>query len=213
MSTSPLSVPKFQWIFAACWLSWSALLAVMLHSFRLSWQEAIADSLTSNVLLMLACILLTNTFRYYLPRRERYGYIIGMCLTVAVVWLFLSRALLMMIQPETYKSFFAASLYVRLAIGFLLLGCMALLSVLWFTLKEQQQNEKRKTEAEKLAREAELYKLRQQLHPHFLFNSLNSINALIGSRPEEANNYARSYLRHLEKTWFGEQRSSFQGQL
>jgi two-component system sensor histidine kinase AlgZ len=37
-----------------------------------------------------------------------------------------------------------------------------------------------------LSREAELRALRAQIHPHFLFNSLNSINALIGSRPEEA---------------------------
>jgi two-component system LytT family sensor kinase len=31
-----------------------------------------------------------------------------------------------------------------------------------------------------------LYNLRQQLQPHFLFNSLNSINALIGFKPDEA---------------------------
>ncbi len=46
--------------------------------------------------------------------------------------------------------------------------------------------EQRKAESEKLARDAELYNLRQQLQPHFLFNSLNSITALIGSRPDEA---------------------------
>jgi two-component system LytT family sensor kinase len=31
-----------------------------------------------------------------------------------------------------------------------------------------------------------LSKLRQQLQPHFLFNSLNSISALVGTKPEEA---------------------------
>ncbi len=36
------------------------------------------------------------------------------------------------------------------------------------------------------SREAELRALRAQVHPHFLFNSLNSITALIASRPDEA---------------------------
>ena len=35
-------------------------------------------------------------------------------------------------------------------------------------------------------REAELARLRQQLQPHFLFNSLNSISALAGTKPNEA---------------------------
>jgi LytS/YehU family sensor histidine kinase len=36
------------------------------------------------------------------------------------------------------------------------------------------------------AREAELRALRAQLNPHFLFNSLNSINAFVGGDPESA---------------------------
>ena len=74
--------------------------------------------------------------------------------------------------------------------------------------KEQHEMNERKTEAEKLAREAELFKLRQQLQPHFLFNSLNSINALIGSRPEEArkmvqqlSDFLRGTIKKEETQW------------
>jgi two-component system sensor histidine kinase AlgZ len=37
-----------------------------------------------------------------------------------------------------------------------------------------------------LSRDAELRALRAQIHPHFLFNALNSISALVTARPDEA---------------------------
>jgi len=63
---------------------------------------------------------------------------------------------------------------------------MTILSVLWYSSEEEQQQMQRRSDAERLAKEAELFKLRQQLAPHFLFNSLNSISALITSHPEQA---------------------------
>ena len=41
-------------------------------------------------------------------------------------------------------------------------------------------------EAQVLAQSAELKALRMQINPHFLFNSLNSINALVSQNPEKA---------------------------
>jgi two-component system LytT family sensor kinase len=80
--------------------------------------------------------------------------------------------------------------------------------VLWYSQEEEQENRQRKNDAEKLSRDAELYKLRQQLQPHFLFNSLNSISALIGSDPSQARNmihqlsdFLRTTLRKEEEQW------------
>ena len=59
-----------------------------------------------------------------------------------------------------------------------------------------------------LSREAELFKLRQQLQPHFLFNSLNSISALTGSQPEKArhmiqqlSDFLRGTLKKDDQKW------------
>jgi two-component system, LytTR family, sensor kinase len=90
----------------------------------------------------------------------------------------------------------------------LIIGWMAMFSIIWYSRKDQQEIEKRKGDAEKLAREAELYKLRQQLQPHFLFNSLNSISALVGRKPEEArkmvhqlSDFLRGTLKKEENEW------------
>jgi len=85
---------------------------------------------------------------------------------------------------------------------------MSLIGELWYSLGEQKGYEERKADAEKLAREAELSKLRQQLQPHFLFNSLNSISALVNSQPERArkmiqqlSDFLRGTLKKEENTW------------
>ncbi|MCM3877856.1 MAG: histidine kinase [Thermoanaerobaculia bacterium] len=49
-----------------------------------------------------------------------------------------------------------------------------------------RSQERRAAELRTMAREAELQALRERLNPHFLFNSLNSIAALVAVRPEEA---------------------------
>lgn len=85
---------------------------------------------------------------------------------------------------------------------------MSMISLLWFTQQEQKETDARKAEAERMAKEAELYKLRQQLQPHFLFNSLNSISALTASQPEKArhmiqqlSDFLRGTLRRDEQQW------------
>lgn len=56
------------------------------------------------------------------------------------------------------------------------------------------------THVQQLKNDAELFKLRQQLHPHFLFNSLNSINALIGIDPKLAREMLMKLSTFLRQT-------------
>ncbi|MEI6947786.1 histidine kinase [Paraflavisolibacter sp. H34] len=207
---APFRIHRFRLLFAACWLLWMVLHVQVLHWYGFAYPLALLDSVVGNGLLAGACLLVSTILGYYLPRQQRYGFYLGLVGMLALLWLLLSRSLLMLLTLNVadYAYFFSQSLPVRLAIGFLVIGSMTLLSVLWYTLQEQQEAEQRKAEAERLARDAELYKLRQQLQPHFLFNSLNSINALIGLRPQQArtmiqqlSDFLRGTLKKDEAQW------------
>jgi LytS/YehU family sensor histidine kinase len=67
--------------------------------------------------------------------------------------------------------------------------------------KSNMQSEKQYSEEnENLLKEAELLSLRQQLQPHFLFNSLNSISALLMINPEKAQNMLHELSDFLRDT-------------
>lgn len=212
MSRSPLSVNRFRTSFISCWLAVMFDITVVLKRYGSgwSWSVAVIDSLISCSILFIFCLLIMTILRFYTPSQKNYVNIFIWCAFITGIWLALSRWLLILIlgDNEGYSSFLYHSMIVRGSIGFLLSGCVTMAFVIWFNWEEQRENDKRKQDAEKLAKEAELFKLRQQMQPHFLFNSLNSINALIGSRPEEArkmvqqlSDFLRGTLKKEETQW------------
>jgi len=71
---------------------------------------------------------------------------------------------------------------------------------LYLAFEASRAAERRVLRTEVTAREAELRALRAQLNPHFLFNSLNSINALVGSDPEGARRMCEGLGDFLRRT-------------
>jgi hypothetical protein len=67
-------------------------------------------------------------------------------------------------------------------------------------LEASHAAERRALESQVGAREAELRALRAQLNPHFLFNSLNSINALVGTDPGSARRMCERLGDFLRRT-------------
>ena len=189
---------------------WSVLQIKVLQGFGIDSSRAIADAVISNLLLEAACLLVINNMRYYLPKREKYWYILVISLGLSSLWLLVLRVSLWALfkNDEAYMHSLAQTSTIRFAIAFLLIGCCTVLSLLWYTQRDQQADSERKQDMERLAREAELNKLRQQLQPHFLFNSLNSISALTGSQPEKArhmiqqlSDFLRGTLKKEEQQW------------
>lgn len=201
MVRSPFSVLRFRFIFIFCWLVMIADQAMVLHYFDQSWRTAITDSVISNSILLLFTLLVMNTLRYYLPRGKQYVNIFFLCLILTIIWLLLTKWILSVsLADEGYRDLLHHSMSIRFSIAFLLLGCITMISILWYNQEEQKEQEMRKSDSERLARDAELFKLRQQLQPHFLFNSLNSINALIGNRPDEARKMVQQLSDFLRGT-------------
>lgn len=212
MARSPINVSKFRNSFFGWWLLWSVLHALLILNYGYPLTDAVVDSLVTNSLLLGACWIISNILRYYLPYSDRYLKVMFLCAIFSLVVNALSKFILNLalidIASVNYLIFLANAYWLRLGIAFLLIGCMAIICVLWYTQEEEQENRQRKNDAEKLSRDAELYKLRQQLQPHFLFNSLNSISALIGSDPSQArkmihqlSDFLRTTLRKEEEQW------------
>ncbi len=210
MTPSPFSVRRFLVIFSISWLVLILDHACLVYFFGFPWQVAAVDSLISNILLLGICVLVINTIRFYSPGTGQYINVLILCVVLTIIWLLLGRWLLGLAlgsEPD-YPFFLQRSLMIRSSLAFLVLGIVTLMGILWHNWQEQQDNEQRKADAEKLAKDAELFKLRQQLQPHFLFNSLNSINALIGLRPAEArkmvqqlSDFLRGTLKKEETQW------------
>jgi len=181
------------WIF----IQWNVLL-----KFGITETEAIVDSYLSNILLAASCFLVFNNMKYYLPKNEKYWFILAISFVLSCVWLLVIRSILWYIfkNDQHYTVTLQQSSTVRFGFAFLMIGCMSTISLLWYTQKDQQRTDAQQKEIQQLAKDAELFKLRQQLQPHFLFNSLNSISALTATQPEKARHMIQQLSDFLRGT-------------
>lgn len=96
-------------------------------------------------------------------------------------------------NPINFNEVYTKTEILRIFIVFL--QTVFFFATMWFlnNIKTKTKQLSLQQQAQNTLRDAELIKLRQQLQPHFLFNSLNSINALVGSQPQ----LARSMIQNL----------------
>jgi two-component system sensor histidine kinase AlgZ len=175
-------------LYLAVWVVFGLLLAVV---FVFGGKAPVAWSLEFAVPVAVALGLQSLSFWYVVQAMPPGDTPVGrmaITWTIAgtvslIVWIALAYGWAMWLLPEEQRYsdtamgmlpllIFAGAIGISLAVlGHYLVGAF----------QRSRAAERRALELQVLAREAELKSLRAQLDPHFLFNSLNSVAALIGN--------------------------------
>ncbi len=169
--------------------------------YDLPYGPAIVDSLVVWLALGAVAFGVVNTFSFFHPANGKLFIVLSLPVALAFLLLKLTNWIaLMLIEEEAYRHLITLSTFYRFTVFYLLLVGATGFSLLWYRLEEKGEEQRRREETERIAREAELFKLRQQLQPHFLFNSLNSVNSLVGRKPEEARRMVQQLSEFLRGT-------------
>ena len=158
------------------------------------WPEAVALAIPLATVFAFLCLGAGYSCRVLPLSRTTAGRTVLSHLTTAIVtaalWVGLARVLGHLLeQADLFPgvvfrlSRMAGSL---MALGILLYLLAVAVHYLATAREESRLADQRVLQADLAAREAELKALKAQIDPHFLFNSLNTINALIGTDPDGA---------------------------
>jgi two-component system LytT family sensor kinase len=207
----PLSDKYFRWTIAVTTYVFLLLYGVLLIQwYKLETINAWADSAVHILFLGAAAVIIAHNLGYYRPVKGKYLFVLSYSTVLTVIWIAVTTCWLKYFfsADKAYLQWLNAAVPVHFVVAWLVITSMGLRALLMYDMAEQQEALERREATERLSREAELYKLRQQLQPHFLFNSLNSINALIVLRPQQAremvlklSDFLRGTLKREDQQW------------
>jgi len=177
------------------WVSVIVLLVGLVRlAARVSWPEAAAVAVLPGIAYAFMCLAAFFPCRSAPLRASELGralrtHAMAAGLTV-LVWMLVINTWLVLLEPVRVLARVldrtSEFLPVLIVAGVVIYLLVAALCYLLIGVEESQAAEKRLLEARAQAAEAELRALQAQLDPHFLFNALNSVSALVGSDPAAA---------------------------
>jgi len=181
-------------VYLACqvlgWYTYALANVVFLSLLNLYNAERVIEI----VVLALTGLISTHLFRIFiikkkwldLPVKKLIPRVIVSTLFIAFIIVIITISFSYAIEPERFKDFNIGKLFIGL---FNISAVIFIWSLIYFFIHYFERH--RQSEIEKLIWEAavkdfELKTLKSQLNPHFMFNSLNSIRALIEENPRQA---------------------------
>jgi len=185
----PLRNLYFYFIAWACIILAHAI--VLTYFFHFNLSVSVTDACISNSIFALMALSFWYTVRFISIDTGRALFVILNHLIALILfltlWHYSSFFLLNHLEHDTtYLSFLSGSVPLRLLIGTFLYSIIILAYYLYKYHYTFKQKIIREAEWDILVKESELALLKSQLQPHFIFNCLNSIHALLISDPERA---------------------------
>ncbi len=168
-------------------------------------NDIIQDAITLSILLLILLTGLNAMLRLYKPGIARVLYLIIGNLLLAYGLLFIYEIIVNKALGKTPLLYSANELpsYLIVALLFTILQTTSFFSWIKVSVEERNEEKERRLKEEHLIRQAELNGLRQQLQPHFLFNSLNSIQSLLQFDSDKASKMVQTLADFLRGTVSG----------
>lgn len=183
----------------------SALIWIYLHSaleyyiWGFPFYFAVTDATVTTIVLCLCIWSMILLIKSYPTKVSIYTYavIIALSMTGMAIFSFWQSAKwiisylpipILEINKLILIAWLKSTLFFRFIIIWPFFSWLATTIALRKEIHNLSQRFQFNSDAASLLKEAELFKLRQQFQPHFLYNSLNSINALIQIDPDKAQN-------------------------
>lgn len=199
-----------KWIIPGAGLVWFLGCFLLLKAYDVETSLAATDSVFFGLIFLGGVAVLDRVFGIFSPKGKNLWLLFVVPFSLSLISVLAHRyGLSWWYQDEAnYLEFLSDNFYLRWAILGLAEQLVSLLALVVSQLERQEEFRKREAQMLQLSKEAELAQLRQQLQPHFLFNSLNSINALVMSQPQKAremvlqlSEFLRGTIRKDSHSW------------
>jgi len=164
-------------------------------------KELLTPVVVINLLLASTGLYISHQFRNYilqhqwikLSTEQLVQKVILALLIVTVIYTLFYYSFTFFLYRESFHSLKIASLFGSIISVFLLFGCWSLIYFAWGNVEKNRNNVIHQLTLESTMKDLEIKTIRSNLQPHFIFNALNSIRALIDENPGQA----REAITHI----------------
>ena len=210
MQNRALDIRKYLSNYAILWFFCAGVQWLVLYAHEgISWYVALIDTLTSTVFLFLLSLAIWYVVRFAEPgggirvRTLLNAMLAGLfllALSYYIAQFFLDRVFL---SSDAYEGVAENIMLIKLALGGMMVVLINMFFISLHLLSESREAAVREVRLKTMVQQTELQALKNQLNPHFIYNSLNAISSLTTTAPAKAREMIirlSEFLRYALKT-------------